>query len=283
LYNPTEWKWKIEARTRWFKWDLRELWQYKDLLGRFVKRDLVANYQQTVLGPFWVFLQPALTTITYWLIFGRIVKISTDGIPPVLFYLPGIIIWSYFSDCLNGTMYTFLQNSAMFNKVYFPRMIVPLSTVISHSVRMLIQLLLFIIIYFFYLFFGSDAIRPSFYLALIPFILVLTAMVSLGAGLIISVITARYRDLDYAIQFILRLFMFATPVVYPASIVPGRYQFIFWLNPLTPIIETFRTGFFSTGTFNAFYFLISMLSAILLLITGIALFKKRESQVMDII
>jgi lipopolysaccharide transport system permease protein len=278
----TQWKWKIEAKTRWFQWNLKELWQYKDLLNRFVRRDLIANYQQTVLGPFWIFLQPALTTIVYWVIFGRVARISTDGIPPVLFYLPGIIIWSYFSDCLNGTMYTFLQNSALFSKVYFPRLIIPLSAIISHTIRMLVQFLLFISIYIFYLIF-TEAVTPNLYILLLPFLIVLTAAFSLGTGLIISVMTARYRDLDYALQFVLRLFMFASPVVYPTSIVPEKYRFVFWLNPLTPIIESFRTAFFTTGPLHYKYLLLTLFSVTALLFTGLTLFKKRELNVMDII
>jgi lipopolysaccharide transport system permease protein len=278
----TQWKWKIEAKTRWFQWNLKELWQYKDLLNRFVRRDLIANYQQTVLGPFWIFLQPALTTLVYWLIFGKVARISTDGIPPVLFYLPGIIIWSYFSDCLNGTMYTFLQNSALFSKVYFPRLIIPLSAIVSHTIRMLVQLLLFTSIYIFYLIF-TEAVKPNLYILLLPFLILLTAAFSLGTGLIISVMTARYRDLDYALQFVLRLFMFASPVVYPTSIVPEKYRFVFWLNPLTPIIESFRTAFFTTGPLHYKYLLLTLFSVIVILFIGLTLFKKRELNVMDII
>jgi lipopolysaccharide transport system permease protein len=261
---------------------LHEIWQYRDLLWRFVRRDLVANYQQTVLGPFWVFLQPVLTTLIYWLIFGRIAGISTDGIPPFLFYFPGIIIWSYFSDCLNGSMYTFLQNSAMFSKVYFPRMIMPVSTVIAHTVRMLIQLLLFVAVYAI-AGFNTNSIHPSPYLLLLPLLVLLTAGFSLGVGLIISVITARYRDLDYAVQFLLRLFMFVTPVIYPASIVPENFRFLFWLNPLTAVIEILRLGFFSNGTFSLLYLFVSILSTGTLMVIGISFFKKKELQVIDII
>jgi lipopolysaccharide transport system permease protein len=275
-------QWRIEAKTRWFQWNLKELWQYKDLLNRFVRRDLIANYQQTVLGPFWIFLQPALTTLVYWVIFGKVARISTDGIPPVLFYLPGIIIWSYFSDCLNGTMYTFLQNSALFSKVYFPRLIIPLSAIVSHTIRMLVQLLLFTSIYIFYLIF-TEAVKPNLYILLLPFLIALTAAFSLGTGLIISVMTARYRDLDYALQFVLRLFMFASPVVYPTSIVPEKYRFVFWLNPLTPIIESFRTAFFTTGPLHYKYLLLTLFSVTVLLFIGLTLFKKRELNVMDII
>lgn len=282
MNNNADWEWKIDNKVSLFKWNLAEIWHYKDLLARFVRRDLIANYQQTVLGPFWILLQPVLTTMTYYIIFGRIAKISTDGIPPILFYLPGIIIWSYFFDCLNSTMYTFLQNSNLFAKVYFPRLIVPLSNIISHTVRMLVQLALFIIIYAVY-FLLYHSVHFSLSIVLLPYLIILTAAFSFGAGLLISVLTARYRDLDYALQFILRLFMFATPVVYPASIVPGKYKLLFWLNPLTPVVETFRSACFAGNPVQTKYLLTATISVCIILITGMALFKKHETKLMDII
>lgn len=282
MIKQQTWKWQIDSHSKWFQWNLKELLPYKDLLRSFVKRDLTANYKQTLLGPFWVILQPLLTTAVYCIIFGRVAKVSTDGVPPVLFYLPGVIIWSYFSDCLNGTMYTFLQNVAVFNKVYFPRLIVPVSTVIVHTFRLLIQLLLFALLFTFY-FFSNKSLHPSPLILLLPVLIFIAAAFSFSCGLIISVFTARYRDLDYALQFLLRLFMFAAPVVYPTSIVPEKYKFIFWLNPLTPVIETFRLSFFGNGTFQLNYFLASILSVTVLLIISITLFKKRELQVMDVI
>jgi len=281
MKNNDAWDWEISSGTKWFKWNLPEIWHYKDLLLRFVRRDLIASYQQTLLGPFWVFLQPVLTTLIYYLIFGRIVKISTSGIPPVLFYLSGILFWSYFSDCLNGTMYTFLQNANVFSKVYFPRLIVPLSSVISHTVRTAIQLSLFLFIYGYYFF--TSNITGTFYILLTPLLLLITAGFGLGSGLIVSVLTARYRDLDYTLQFLLRLFMFATPVVYPTSIVPEQYRFLFWLNPLTAVIETFRAGFFSNEPVYILPLLFSCTEVLLLLLLGITLFKKHELKVMDVI
>ncbi|MDH7460475.1 ABC transporter permease [Chitinophagaceae bacterium 26-R-25] len=281
MENKDAWEWEISSGTKWFQWRLSEIWHYKDLLLRLVRRDLIANYKQTLLGPFWVFLQPVLTTLVYYLIFGRIVKVSTSGIPPILFYLSGILFWGYFSDCLNGTMYTFLQNANVFSKVYFPRLIVPLSSVISHTVRTVIQLLLFIFIYQYY--FSQGGITGSYYILLTPVLLLITAGFGLGAGLIVSVLTARYRDLDYTLQFLLRLFMFATPVVYPASIVPEQYQILFWLNPLTAVIETFRAGFFSNEPVYILHLLFSCVEVLLLILVGITLFKKQELKVMDVI
>lgn len=281
MENKDAWDWEINSGTKWFQWHLSEIWHYKDLLLRFVRRDLIANYQQTLLGPFWVFLQPVLTTLVYYLIFGRIVKISTSGIPPMLFYLSGILFWGYFSDCLNGTMYTFLQNANVFSKVYFPRLIVPLSSVISHTVRSAIQLLLFIFIYVYY--YSQGGITATYYILLTPVLLLITAGFGLGAGLIVSVLTARYRDLDYTLQFLLRLFMFAAPVVYPASIVPEQYQLLFWLNPLTAVIETFRAGFFANEPVYLLHLLFSCGEVLLLILVGITLFKKQELKVMDVI
>lgn len=281
MKNNESWDWEINAGTKWFDWHLREIISYKDLLFRFVRRNLIASYQQTILGPFWVFIQPALTTLVYYLIFGKVVKISTGGIPPVLFYLSGILFWSFFSDCLNGTMYTFLQNVNIFSKVYFPRLVVPVSNVISHSIRISIQLLLFILIYLYN--WVTMGLYCNYYLLLTPLLLLLTAGFGLGAGLIISVFTAKYRDLDYALQFILRLFMFATPVVYPASIVPARYQLLFWLNPLTVVIETFRAGYFSQEPVHYLRLAFCVIEVLFLLVVGITLFKKKELKIMDVV
>jgi lipopolysaccharide transport system permease protein len=281
MESKKAWDWEISSNTKWFQWNLPEIWHYKDLLLRLVRRDLIANYQQTLLGPLWVFMQPVLTTLVYYLVFGRIVKVSTGGIPPILFYLSGILFWSYFSDCLNGTMYTFLQNSNVFSKVYFPRLIVPVSSVISQSVRTIIQFGLFIFIYGYYLF--TSGVTGSYYLLLTPLLLLITAGFGLGAGLIVSVLTARYRDLDYTLQFLLRLFMFATPVVYPAAIVPAQYQFLFWLNPLTVVIESFRAGFFSNEPVYIIHLVFSCVEVLVLLLVGVTLFKKQELKIMDVI
>lgn len=281
MKHNESWDWEINAKTKWFDWNLREIVSYKDLLFRFVKRNLIASYQQTVLGPFWVFIQPVLTTLVYYIIFGKVVKISTGGIPPVLFYLSGILFWSFFSDCLNGTMYTFLQNASIFSKVYFPRLIVPVSNVISHSIRIGIQLLLFIIIYLYNI--ATTGMVGNYYIFITPFLLLLTAVFGLGGGLIISVFTAKYRDLDYALQFLLRLFMFATPVVYPASIVPEKYRFWYWLNPLTVITETFRAAYFSNEPVHYIRLTLCTIEVVGLLVLGITLFKKKELKIMDVV
>ncbi|HEY4966659.1 MAG TPA: ABC transporter permease [Puia sp.] len=277
-----DWQWEISAHHPWFRINLRELFQYKDLLFRFVRRDIIASYQQTILGPVWVFLQPLFTTFVYFIIFHRVAKISTDGIPPLLFYLPGIIIWSYYADCITTTMNTFQYNAYIFNKVYFPRLIVPLSSVLFHSFRISIQLLLFLLVCLFY-FIRGVPVYVSAQILLIPFLILLTACFALGCGLIISVLTAKYRDLDNIMQFLLRLFMFAAPVVYPASIIPQKYSIFFWLNPLTPIIEIFRSSILKPHPLPLAYLLLSVLTTSIILITGVILFNKREIQIMDVI
>jgi lipopolysaccharide transport system permease protein len=282
MKDKTVWQWEISPHRPWYRLNVKELIQYKDLLLRFVRRDILASYQQTILGPIWVFLQPLFTTFVYFIIFSRVAKISTDGIPPFLFYLPGSIIWSYYSDCVTTTMNTFQYNAYIFNKVYFPRIIVPLSTIVFHSFRISIQLILFTIVYIFYSLHGT-ALEFSWQILLAPFMIFIAACFALGCGLIVSVLTAKYRDLDNIMLFMLRLFMFAAPVVYPASLIPQKYKFFFWLNPLTPVIEIFRTSFFKPHPLPVLYLLLSMVSTGMILLTGIILFNKREIQIMDVI
>jgi lipopolysaccharide transport system permease protein len=279
--DKKEWDWEIDPRRRWFHWELGDMGRYRDLLFRLVRRDLLASYQQTMLGAFWILLQPILTTLVYWVIFGRIVKVSTGNAPPLLFYLSGIIVWNYFSDCLNGTMYTFLTNAQVFNKVYFPRLIVPLGGVLAHTVRLGVQLALFLGIYIFYAVKGVVA-APSLEWLLLPFLFALTGLFGLGMGLVVSTLTARYRDLDYTLQFVLRLWMFASPVVYPAGLVHGGWRVWFWLNPLTPLIEGFRAVCFG-GVPDYNYLGISTVSILLILLGGVAVFKRQERRVTDFI
>lgn len=282
MADINEWEWEIDPGRHWFRWELGAIAGYKDLLFRLVRRDLLASYQQTVLGAFWILLQPILTTLVYWVIFGRIVKVSTDGTPPLLFYLSGIVCWNFFSDCLGGTMYTFLTNAALFNKVYFPRLIVPFSGVMAHAVRLGVQLLLFFGIYGY--FFARGAVSaPGPGWLLLPLVFVLTGLFGLGMGLIVSVLTAKYRDLDYTLQFVLRLWMFASPVVYPAQLVKGAYKEWFWLNPLTPLIETFRAVCFGREVVNYSYLTVCALTVLVILAVGVSVFKRQERRLTDFI
>ena len=280
MKKEREWDWEVKPDEGWFQLQMGELLHYKDLLLRFVRRDIIASYHQTILGPLWVFLQPILTTLVYFVVFSRIAHLPTDGIPPFLFYLPGSIMWTYFSDCLNATMNTFTQNALLFSKVYFPRLIAPLSMILFQSFRLSIQVLLFLTVYIAY-FFSHQVVNPSAWIILFPFLVFITACVGLGLGLLISVFTARYRDLDNILQIIVRLLMFATPVVYPISMVPAKYQFLFWLNPLTVVIETFRSIFFTHHAIEMGHLLWSAVSAVLILFAGLILFRKREIKVMD--
>jgi len=275
------WDWEVKTKQPWFRFGIRELIHYKDLIFRFSKRDLLASYQQTLIGPLWVIIQPLLTTVTYVLIFSRVARISTDDVPPFLFYLPGIIMWNYFSECLNGTMNTFQHNVHIFSKVFFPRLTVPVSQVLTSSFRMVVQLLIFGIIYgVFMVNYELDINRA---ILLLPISLLLCAGFAFGAGLIISIATAKYKDLDTVIQFALRLFMFAAPVVYPSTIIPNEWKWLFWLNPLTPAIETIRYAFFGSPALAWSSLLISVISVTLLLVIGLVVFKRNEVRVMDTI
>ena len=282
MKSSKEWDWEIKPAQSGWRLGLAEIIHYKDLLLRFAERDLSLRYKQTIIGPFWNFLQPLLTTIVYVIVFGKIAKISTDGAPPVLFFLAGTIIWAFFSDCFNSVQYTFISNAHIFSKVYFPRLVVPLSIILSQSIRFLIQLLLFIVIYLFYLFYFKN-VYPSWYILLLPVLLLVTAAFALGLGLIVSVFVAKYRDLESLTQILLRLFMFATPVIYPLSIIPEKYKIWFWLNPLTWVLETFRAAFLTHQEISFTNMAVSLVSVTVILMIGIIFFKEKELKVMDTI
>ncbi|RYD58336.1 MAG: ABC transporter permease [Sphingobacteriales bacterium] len=276
------WSWEIGTKEKWFNYDLRELASYKELLFRLVRRDLLSTYQQTIIGRFWIFLQPLLTTLVYVIVFGTILNTSTLGIPKILFYLPGTIIWNFFADIFVGTMYTFLSNSHIFSKVYFPRILIPLSVCCTQFIRLGIQLALFAIIYTIYSFF-TPGLYASTDFILIPLLLLQIAGFAFGAGLIASVVIAKYRDVENFIQFMLRLFMFATPVFYTTTIVPKEYIDIIWINPLTSVIETFRSVFLSHEVLPEQSFMSGTITVVAIMIAGLALFKKQELKVMDVI
>lgn len=277
-----DWSWEIGTKDRWFNYDLRELISYKELLFRLVRRDLLSTYQQTIIGRFWIFLQPLLTTLVYVIIFGTVLNTSTTGIPKILFYLPGTIIWNFFADIFVGTMYTFLSNSHIFSKVYFPRILIPLSVCCTQFIRLGIQLILFLIIYSIYCF-SNPWLYVSEDIILLPLVILQIAGFAFGTGLIASVIIAKYRDVENFIQFMLRLFMFATPVFYTTSIIPKEYAHIIWLNPLTSVIETFRSVFLSHEVIPEQNLVSSTITVVIIMIAGLALFKKQELKVMDVI
>jgi lipopolysaccharide transport system permease protein len=282
MKNSKDWDWEIKPAQNGWQFGLAEIIHYKDLLLRFTQRDLSVRYKQTIIGPFWNFLQPLLTTMVYFFVFGKIAKISTEGAPAVLFFLAGTTIWAFFADCFQSVQNTFINNAHIFSKVYFPRLVVPLSAILSQSIRFLIQLLLFISLYLFYLFYFNN-VYPSWYILLLPLLLLLTAGFAFGLGLIVSVFVAKYRDLESLTQILLRLFMFATPVIYPLSIIPEKYKIWFWLNPLTWVLETFRSAFLTNKEISFTYMFVSIISVSIICLAGILLFKKRELKVMDTI
>lgn len=281
------WTTVIKPRNGLFEVNLKEIWDYKDLLTLFVKRTITVQYKQTILGPLWWIIQPALTVIMYMVVFGGIAGIPTDGIPQPLFYLGGIAMWQYFSDCLGKTSNTFVSNAGIFGKVYFPRMIMPLSSVISNLVRFGIQLGLFIIVYIYFVIVGK-APSPNWYLALFPLLVVILAGLALGFGIIISSLTTKYRDLQILFTFFVQLWMYATPIVYPLSQVAGKKVMgldlatLMCINPVTPVIETFKHGALGAGEFIGWGWLAySFVFMLLLLSVGILIFNKVQKSFMD--
>ena len=282
LENYTEEQWDIEIspKSSLFDFHLKELWRYRDLLVMFIKRDIVTTYKQTVLGPLWFVIQPILTTLTYIVIFGKIAGISTDGVPPLLFYLSGITLWNYFSGTFTATSNTFKENENIFGKVYFPRLIVPISKVVSGLIKFGIQLVLLVGVYVYYLI-NSEAIAPSYVLLYFPaFILVMSGL-GLGAGIIFSALTTKYRDFTFLITFGIQLLMYATPVIYPVSIIPEKYKAFILANPITPIMEGFRTALFGVGSFDSMHLLYAACCTLFLLFFGILIFNRTEKTFMD--
>ena len=276
-----DWDLTIKPKRSLLDIDLKALWHYRDLLMLFVRRDIVAVYQQTILGPIWFFLQPILTTITFVVIFGNVAKLSTDGVPSVLFYLSGIVLWNYFADCLNKTSETFIANAAIFGKVYFPRLIIPLSIIVSNLIKMGIQFVLFLGFWLYFLFKEGSVVHVNNIALLFPFLLLFMAGYGLSFGIIISSLTTKYRDLKFLIGFGVQLLMYASPVVYPLSTVPEKYQWILLLNPMTSIIETFKYGFLGAGIYNPLWLLYNFLGMIFFLVIGVLVFNKVEKSFMD--
>ena len=266
----------------WFELHIDEIWKYRDLLWIFVKRDFTTFYKQTILGPLWFLIQPLISTIVFTIIFNRVAGLPTDEIPPYLFYMSGIIAWSYFSGCLTSTSGTFTANAGMFGKVYFPRIIVPLSNVVSGLSRFGVQLIMFLGFYFYFLFMGNEQINPSIEtLLLLPLLIILMAMLGMGMGMIISSLTTKYRDLSFLVNFGTQLLMYASPIVYPLSIVPEKYKPFILANPMTPIIEGFRQAFIGKGQLDLNLFLYSLFFSLIIFTIGIIVFNKVEKDFID--
>lgn len=274
------WTTIITPKNSFFRLNLKELWQYRDLITSFVKRDFTATYKQTILGPLWFFIQPIFTTIMFLIVFGNIAKIPTDGVPQVLFYMNGIILWNYFSKCLLSTSNTFVSNAGIFKKVYFSRLTIPLSNVISALVQFIIQLALFIIILIAYKIHGAD-FKLSAAVFAVPLFVLQMAVLGLGIGLIITSLTTKYRDLTHLVGFAVQLWMYATPIVYPLSMVPEKWRSVYVLNPVVPILEGFKHAFFSTGMPSVTEYGVSVGTTIFLLFAGIFVFNFVEKNFVD--
>ena len=273
----------IKPKDKLWQVDFKEMWKYRDLYTLFVKRDVITQYKQTVLGPLWFIIQPLFTTVMYMFVFGGIAGISTDGLPQPVFYLANIVCWQYFGDCLNKTSSTFLANQGIFGKVYFPRLIIPLSNVTSNLVRMFIQLLLFTGFYLYFYCTGAP-IKPNSCILLFPLLILMLAGLALGFGIIISSVTTKYRDLTILFAFVVQLWMYATPIIYPLSIMEARYAEYMWavqLNPLTSIVETFRYAATGVGAFSWGALGYSFGFMAVLLVFGVVLFNKVQRSFMD--
>ena len=276
-----KWLFEISPKKKLLDFNLKEIWQYRDLLMLFVKRDIVTTYKQTVLGPLWFFIRPIFTTVVFTIIFGQIAKLSTDGVPQVLFYLSGSVAWNYFSECFSLTSDTFKKNESIFSKVYFPRLIMPLSVVISNLGKFFIQLGLFLAVLLYFIIKGSH-VSPNTYILLLPFLVLLMAGLGLGGGMVISSLTTKYRDLTFLVTFGVSLLMYASPVVVPYSEAKNTaWGWFMKYNPLTPILESFKYGWLGVGTFDAWGILYSTVFTIVLLITGLLIFNRTEKSFID--
>ena len=274
------WTTIIKPKTGWFDINLKELVQYKDLIVMFVKRDFKTMYKQTILGPLWIIINPLMTTLMYTIVFGNIANISTDGMPQIVFYMLGTTVWTYFSSCLTKTSSTFTGNAAIFGKVYFPRLVTPISTVISGLINFGVQFLMFLGFMAYFMIKGSP-IEPNLWILITPLLLVQLAALALGFGIIISSMTTKYRDLAVLVTFGVQLWMYATPVVYPASQIGGKLKTLMMLNPVSPIVESFRYAFLGSGSIPWNYLGISVVTTLVVLFAGVVLFSRVEKTFMD--
>jgi len=275
-----KWDREIIPKKSLFDLNLNQIWKFKDLLFLFVWRDFVSVYKQTILGPLWFFIQPILTSITFTIIFGNFAQIPTDEMPKIIFYMAGITMWNYFADCLNTTSNTFVVNQGLFGKVYFPRLIVPLSIIVTNLLKFGIQIVLFMG-FWVYFYATTDTLEPNWYVLTFPLLVLIMAALGLGFGMVISALTTKYRDLTFLIGFGVQLLMYGSPVIYPMSTVPEKYQWIIKLNPMTSIIDTFKHAFMGTGSFDGYNLLYSGIFAVCILFLGLVVFNKVEKSFID--
>ncbi len=275
-----EWSLILRPQRSWLDLRLGELWQYRDLILLFVWRDFVAYYKQTILGPLWYLIQPILTTLVFTVIFGNIAQLSTDGLPPFLFYLAGNTVWGYFAACVQNTANTFTGNASIFGKVYFPRLAIPISVVLSNMISFAIRLAVFLVFLGYYLIIGAD-IQLNWWILSLPLLVLLMAGIGLGVGIIVSSLTTKYRDLQQLVGFGVQLVMYATPVIYPISSIQENWQWLLLINPMTPVIELFRYAFLGVSSLNPAYILYSLVFTVVILVVGVLVFNHVESTFMD--
>jgi lipopolysaccharide transport system permease protein len=275
------WNTVITPKTSWFRLNLKEIWDYRDLILIFVRRDLISIYKQTVLGPFWFMLGPLFTVFSYSFLFSEIAHLSTDGLPGPLFYLAGTTLWNYFSACFNGASVTFSANAGVFGKVYFPRLVSPISMTISNLLKLSIQMLTYICFLFYYIIQPNSIIQVNYHLILIPFVIFILGGIAMGLGIIVSSFTTKYRDLSMVVGVLMTLLMYATPIMYPISAIPAMYKPLLAWNPISPLVETFRFAFTGRGIFTWSSFFYSFIFMCFSLLVGIFVFNKTEKSFMD--
>lgn len=274
------WDLVITPRKKWWDLQLRDVWHYRDLIAMFVKRDFVSRYKQTILGPLWLIIQPIMNSLVFTVIFGQIAKLPTDGLPQILFYMSGTVLWHYFSNCLNGTSNTFVQNAHLFGKVYFPRLVMPISIVISNLITLAIQFTMFMGFWVYYQVIGANIHFTAWAWAL-PILILLMAGLGLGFGIIVSSLTTKYRDLTYLVGFGVSLWMYISPIIYPVSSIPAKFRWLADINPITPIIETFRAGFLGAGDASWTRLGFSGAFMLVVLFIGVLIFNRVEKTFID--
>lgn len=279
--SSNDWSMVIKPKTSLFEINYKELWDYRDLVMLLVKRDFISFYKQTIFGPIWFFIQPIFTTIIFVFIFGNLAGLSTDGLPQPLFYMTGVVAWNYFADCLNKTSTVFKDNANIFGKVYFPRLIMPVSIIISNLARFAVQLFLLIALIIYYVVFTDTILDFNANMLLIPVFICMMALLGLGAGMIISAMTTKYRDLAFLVTFGVQLLMYATPIIYPLSTFPDKYKGIIAINPMAHIIEGIRLGFLGKGELTLATFLYSFIVILVILVIGVSTFNKVEKKFVD--
>ncbi|MCX5706437.1 MAG: ABC transporter permease [Candidatus Omnitrophica bacterium] len=282
-HKERDYEFIIQPNKSWFYFDWKGLSYYRDLLFFIVKRDFYSKYKQAVLGPFWFIISPLATTLVFTVVFGNMIKIPTDGMPPVLFYLCGLLAWRYFVACLNGTSDTLVSNAHLFGKVYFPRLIPPIAVVISNFFSFILELIVFLVFIFYFKFFtlADSKIQPNFIIFLLPLLVIQIAILSMGIGLWISALTAKYRDLIFLMGFLTQLWMYATPVIYPASMVSQKWRIFIVVNPMSSVVEAFRYAFLGVGLLRVDYLLFSAVATLVIFLSGLLVFNKAEKTFID--